>query len=224
MATEFAVIIPFRPGCPHREAAFRWVVTRWEALGVELVVGTDEWDRPWSKARAVQKAIDETTAGALVISDADVWCDHIDISPLADGRWVMPHTMVHRLDEPSTAAVLQGGEPGGTYTRNPYRGHPGGGITVVHRDLWEACPLDPRFLGWGYEDDSWAKALTHVAGAPVRGDEILWHLYHPLAERKTPDRTASKALARRYTLATRHGHMGPLLDEARTELREEARR
>ncbi len=116
------------------------------------------------KAIAVQDAIDRATGDVLVVADADVWCEGLqealDRSP---GHPVtIPHGKVLRLSERGSVAFRDG-------ERHPdiaeeHRGMPGGGIVILRRDVWERVPLDPRFVGWGGEDRSWATALEAVTG------------------------------------------------------------
>lgn len=219
-------MIPWQPGCPHRQAALDWVAARYDELGWPVHLG--RLDGPWCKAAAVQRAIDTTDADVLVVADADVWSD--DITRAVDQvtgryRWAVPHSDVIRLNQSATGAVLAGSqllEVCG-YDEKPYRGRPGGGLVVVTRELWETCPMDPRFIGWGQEDEAWGHALIGTAGQPPRGNGPLWHLWHPPQPRR--DRSIGSAesldLCRRYLIAARHpDQLSRLLAEARAALEE----
>jgi hypothetical protein len=143
-------------------------------------------DGPWSKARAVHAA--DSSADVMVLHDADVWCAGLPAAIDAvrlGAPWAVPHGNVRRLSESATAAVLAGGPVKGKLDQRIHGGHAGGGITVVRRDVWDTCPLDPRFEGWGQEDDSWAIALDTLHGQPWRATVDLWHLWHPPAPRLT---------------------------------------
>lgn len=214
------VVIPWRGGCPHREAALEWVTDRWLALGWPVTVA-EHAVGPWVKAKAVTPAVEASTADTIVVADADVWCDAVgDAVEQAGRRWAIPHKYVHRLDQPSTADVYAGGDPNlGHRQERPYRGHAGGGIVVLPRSLYLDVPLDPRFEGWGQEDDAWAQALTVVAGKPWRGQAPLWHLYHPTQPRRSRaiGSEASLALGRRYTAARTPDAVRRLLDEFRLQ-------
>src|SRR5690606_37809457 len=82
--------------------------------------------------------------------------------------WAVPHRLVYRLSEAATSGVLAGlaPSPGMRLVQAPYVGYAGGGITVLPRSTYDQVPLDPRFRGWGQEDESWAHALTVLAGDP----------------------------------------------------------
>jgi hypothetical protein len=172
-----AVVVPWRPGDPHRHAAWDWLRPRYRWPVVE------GWcDGEWCKAAAVADALDRTDAEVLVVADADVWTDGVGqaLEAVAEGwEWAVPHGDVHRLDRDATEAVVAGGPFGGGLDEKPYPGHPGGGVVVLPRSIYEQCPLDPRFIGWGGEDDSWGTALRTMFGRPWRGEAPLWHLWHP---------------------------------------------
>ena len=163
-----AVVVPWRPGCPHREAAWEWVHKQYESLGWPVYEGHAPVGK-WCKAAALQDAISQTSADVLVVADADVWTDNLPaaIAAIADAPWVVPHRVVYRLTEPASVRYMAG-EPDLTdLDQEPYIGRAGGGVTIVTRDVWEQVPMDPRFLGWGDEDDAWCYALTTLIGRPL---------------------------------------------------------
>ena len=198
-----AVLIPWRGGCPHRTAALAWVGLRYPW---PVVLGSAEG--PWCKAAAITDALARTEATVLVVADGDVWCDETKASVEAvqnGAPWAIPHRCTRRLTPEATEAVLTGGELGGELEEPVARAHPGGGIVVLHRDTWDACPMDARFVGWGHEDDSWGWALTSLFGPPHKGNGTLWHLWHPPQERTSRRRGSeeSHALQERYWRAQR---------------------
>lgn len=182
---------------------------------------------PWVKALAVADGLRKCPGGPddiLVLHDADVIVPGllaaIEAVVSGEARWAIPHGQVRRLDEPSTAVVLAGGELRGRLTEAAYYGHAGGGCTVLRRADYESVPLDPRFVGWGREDDAWALALRSLLGEPWRGTEPCWHLFHPPQPRENRKygSDANNALYRRYHEATGYGPaaMRALVDEALT--------
>ena len=200
-----SVVIPWRGGCPHREATRGWVLDRWRSAGHEPVVG-EAPPGPWCKALAVADALPRAVDDVLVIADADVWCDGIGEAVdavRAGAPWAIPHRDVRRLSHEATDAVLAGGELGGRLAQRPYAGFEGGGLVVLSREVYERAPLDARFAGWGQEDQAWALALRTLAGQPWRGDAPLWHLWHPPQARETRrwGSPASRALYDRYRAA-----------------------
>lgn len=215
-----SVIIPWSTtvSCHHRGAALAWTVSRWASTGCEVVVG--EHAGPWCKAAAVADGLERAGGDVLVIADADCWSDGIDqaLAAVDAGRpWAIPHGRVYRLTHAATQHVLDGHtpRPGLDLTQAPYQGWPGGGIVVVGRDVYEQVPLDRRFVGWSGEDESWAHALTFLAGPAWRGRAPLWHLWHPPQERMSRrwGSEAAKALAGRYKRARTPESVRALLAE-----------
>lgn len=215
-----AVVVPWRASDPHREAAWQWVRQQYATHHPTWKVVTGSCpDGPWVKALAVEDALNHTDADTLLIADADVWVDQLDqaVTDLDRAEWVVPHGHVHRLDEPSTAAVLAGGPLEGSFTQQPYRGHPGGGVVIIRRATYERIPFDPRFQGWGQEDDSLALALTRLVGRHHRRNRPLWHLWHPPQPRvnRIVGCEANAELFHRYVTARTPEAMTALIEEAR---------
>lgn len=199
------LIVPWRGGCAHRARAWCWLEARWP-WPATLALGGD----PWVKALAVTPAIAAATSDLVIVADADVWIDpdalSVAIDEVAAGApWAIPHRLVHRLDAAGTRRVIDDGLPlsAATLAEAPYPGIEGGGIVIAHRELLEAIPLDPRFIGWGQEDQSWAMALRTLAGAPWRGTADLFHLWHPPQPRESRTRGNRDGwnLRRRYARA-----------------------
>jgi hypothetical protein len=216
-----SVLIPFASDDPWRRRARAHVTDWYEAQGFDVVEGTCPGS--WRKAVAVGDAARRASGEILVVADADCLCDGVAPAVAAveaDAPWAIPHTLVHRLDEPATEAVYAGVSPAATTGRaqRPYRGFAGGGIVVLPRDTWDRIPIDPRFEGWGQEDEAWAMALTCLAGRPARLAGDLHHLWHPPPERLSRHlgSATSRKLLGRYIQADRHqAAMRSLLDETR---------
>jgi hypothetical protein len=218
-----SVLVPWRPS-PDRRRVWAFLQSRWAQRypDWQVVVG-ETTDGPWCKATAVSDALSRADGDVLVVADADVWTDgageavrHVQ----SGAAWAVPHWRVCRLDKPSTEAVLAGAPLGigHGYDRKPYMGRRGGGMVVLSRTLYDAVPLDARYLGWGREDDSWALALRALAGKEWRGLEDLWHLHHRPQKQPGNGRGSadSEALYRRYVAAkTDPDAMRSLLDETR---------
>lgn len=176
----------------------------------------------WCKALAVADALAQTHAEVVVVADADVWCDGLAEAVenvQAGAPWAVPHRGVHRLTEGATSQVLTGAPWEGMATcERPYLGVLGGGIVAIRRDVLEDCPLDPRFHGWGSEDESWGMALTALHGPASRGKRPLVHLWHPPQPRveRSFGCEASRALRKRYARAIRKPEaLRQLIEEAR---------
>ena len=204
-----AVLVPWRAGCPHREAAWRYVSARLAALGHPIHVGELDPDAPWCKADAVRRALDQTDATTVVLHDADVDVDHAAITECIDAvearraTWAIPHRYVHRLEPDETEALYGGAEPFLKQSRR-YTGQPCGGVLVVERATYDAIPLDPRFVGWGGEDLGLEQAYLTLRGQPLRLAADLIHLWHPGGGRQRQRVPAeAAALYQRYLQAAR---------------------
>ena len=212
------VVIPWAGGCSHREEALGWLNARLGSFYRTLA----QYNRdPWSKAKAITPAVEVSSADIIVMHDADAWCHGLEwaIEQVKDGAvWASPHDRVNRLTPASTRAVLDGADPEGLELIETHRAVWGGGIVVLPRETYLSCPLDPRFVGWGQEDISWANALWFLAGEGVRASADLIHLWHPPQNRLTRDRGSAEnvALAARYRQARfKPGAMRELVNEFR---------
>lgn len=151
--------------------------------------------------------IERSDAEIIVVHDADVWTDGVDgaVTACQNGaKWAIPHRGVFRLTEEGTHNFLAGQPWKDQPLEQPaYLGIEGGGIVVARRETLLDIPLDPRFVGWGQEDQSWGLALRALLGAPHRVKRPLVHLYHPPQQRLTRSRGSKEnwGLRRRYYLA-----------------------
>lgn len=178
------VLIPWRPGCPHRDRNLHHILNLYQHNGWHTCL-TTHLTGPWSKGSAVAAA--GPLDGLVVIADADVWCHELADAVAAVGAgapWAIPHHNVLRWDEPSTADLISG-RPPTHLEQKAYRGIAGGGLVVLPADTLRAVPLDPRFEGWGGEDGAWGTALATLTGKPWRGTADLHHLWHPPQPRRT---------------------------------------
>lgn len=208
-----SVLVPYRPDGGCRDRAWEWVRRWWARQHPrwQIVEGACP-DGPWVKALAVADALARADHDLLIVADADVVCGGVRaaVNAVWDGApWAVPHGRVHRLSEEATAQVLAGADPVaalGGLARKPYTGVEGGGLVVLTRDAYRTSPLDPRFAGWGSEDESWALAMGCLLGKRWRGTEPLWHLWHePMPRLNSHVGSAeSRALHVRYQMASRN--------------------
>lgn len=217
------VIIPHAGDCEHRRAALEWVIGQWGLLmpAWGVVVGHGDPDR-WCKADAVADALERSTADVIVVHDADSWSDGTVLA-VAEGltrrSWAMPHGPVFRLTEAGTRRVLSGDvDVARAASDAPYTGFAGGGIVALRRDVYDRVPLDRRFVGWGYEDESWARALGCLVGPRWSAHRPLRHLWHPPQARRSRGAGSAESweLRERYRRVMRDRvSMSALLAEAR---------
>jgi hypothetical protein len=209
------VIVPIGEFDEHRKRAWGWVSARWDEVhpNYNVILG-ETHASPWCKARAIRKALKGSTADILVIADADVWVENVEryVEMIDEGyvNWACPHRRVFRFNERGTDMIVEDGLAPvdvalhrGVLAQTPYTRMLGGGLVVLRRDLYDACPIDPRFEGWGGEDGAWGFALVTVGGKRKQGEELLWHLWHEPAERldRKIGTMENHALCERYRLA-----------------------
>lgn len=201
------VILPFRGGCEHRSAALAWALGRYPW---PVTIAHAPSDGPWVKAAAVNPAVEQSTADILIVADADIWTDGLPaaVQAISDGAgWAVPHGSVRRLSETATREVLAGAQLTDQLelAEPAYRGIHTGGALVALRSTLQEIPLDPRFHGWGGEDQAWGYALHTLLGDAWEGNPPLWHLWHPPQQRlnRRVGSITSDKLRRRYLKARR---------------------
>jgi len=229
------VIIPFRPDSLERADALTYVSRRWADSPIPVVVALDAVESPWCKAKTIAKAIKGIDSDLVIIADADCWVSQERIQSTVLGLnqwhdWGMPHRRVVRLDANYTRRLIDSDELPELDRANveewPYTAlRAAGGIVVLKREAWDRVPMDPRFLGWGFEDIAWWYALKTLVGVPWRGKADLFHLWHPRDvpmdrnERAEQADPAALALLNRYKAALhRPVQMQEIVNEAKLAL------
>lgn len=208
-------------GCPHRLQAFHWTLERWADAGYPVAVHGADDGESWVRAHDVTPMVEKSTADVVIVADADCWTDGIDdaVAAVTDGApWAVPHLMLCRLAPTATERVLAGEAPEDQdeFAERPYKGFETGTMFVIRRDVYLDCPLDPRFVGWGQEDQALSLALRALHGAPWRGTAPLFHLWHPPQPRRSRGigNDQNLALYRRYKAArTDPARMRLIVDE-----------
>ena len=190
--SDFTVVVPFGAGDTHRLRNLD-VVRDWlDHHHPEWPLIVSSWDGSfaWSKGRVVELGVQNVTTEGLIVHDADVLVAPsalraAALSVVSGCAWAMPHAWVYRLSRRGMMRRMTCRdvtiEPVGSIDldRPAHHAPHGGGITVLTRAAWDVAPMDPRFVGWGGEDISWARALDTLVGEGCRGDAPMWHLWHP---------------------------------------------
>jgi hypothetical protein len=215
VSNPFTVTFPWLPGDPDRDAAAAVVIGRWREHhpDTDILTSADlvPPGTPWCKADHVRQLVQAADTDTVVISDVDVWVDPTAVlgavHAVSSGSyaWAVPHADVHRLTADGTKRYLAGEELRfADYDQPPYRGWLAGGIYAINRQVALDIPMDPRFIGWGQEDESFAMALKTLVGTPWRGSTPLYHFWHsPMPRRdRAVGSEASEALCERYREAS----------------------
>jgi hypothetical protein len=208
---------PFTAGARFRRDAAAWTRELWRADGLPVVQAEpDPGATQWCKARAVGNGVRRMDGATevFVIADADVFLLRSGTPALINaidyvgrsGGWACPTSHVTRLNWMAsekinmTWSMPSRDELRGAAVEERHRQHTGGGLVVISAEAYAACPLDPRFAGWGHEDDSWSYALHTLIGPPLRGSAELYHLWHPPQARQSRSRGSDEswALFQRY--------------------------
>ena len=219
-----AVIVPWRPGCPHRERALNWTLARYSDTlpDVPVVLGGCDPQVPFNRSAAILDGVGQTDADVLIVTDGDCWSSGLFEAlgvVVAGAGWAVPHRMLCRLTADATERVLAGEAPEDQddFAERPYRGHEAGTLLVIRRDVLLDVPPDVRFRAWGQEDDAWALALRALVGKPWRGDRPIFHLWHPPQPRKNRavGSDDNLRLYRRYRQARHPDRMRALVEEAK---------
>lgn len=211
-ALALSIVVPWTGGCTHRERAWEHVRALYADAFPEVEIVEGEAPAgPYNRSAAIIDGARRSSGDVLVVADADVWCEPAALTKAVAAAvavgWAVPHMLLHRLSEDSTARVYAGADWRGlplsrdnAQDRRPYRGNETGTLLAITRDAIEDVPPDRRFVGWGQEDQAWAIALRGLIGPPWRGTADLVHLWHPAQPRR--DRVignaGNRALLRRY--------------------------
>lgn len=223
-------VIPWddRTTDPARHAALSYVLGWWSSIGVKVIVATGramcaDGEVRWSKGASVIEGARQAETTYVAMADADVI--YRDEAPIrhalaalrVGAHWVVPHQHVARLSKLGSEAVTRDAlQPHHADRGYTHRGMAGGGVVILRRTDLLRVPPDPRFIGWGNEDEAWAMALVTLLGRCTRGSADLYHLWHPRAPRISPwvGNEAGAALVARYRAAkNRPGLMRALLAE-----------
>lgn len=221
-------IIPFRSDDPIREELFEITLGRIMTYfpDWEIFIGDNEGEFSRSKAR--NSGASFAQGDTLVFCDADtIWNPDYLLAAeiLADNGWALPYTMYYNLTEDATEAILRCDtfdllmEPEPEEYEHALDYVISGTVVVPRKAFEEVGGYDERFIGWGYEDDAFATALTSLYGPPERVDGgFVCHLWHPVEGVDGFDHPYigfNRALHKTYKQAASYGpeQMRVLLDQ-----------
>lgn len=183
------VLIPWRTDRGERERLFDWVLPRWLAAGVRVVVGGDDsaaGRAPFNVSRAFNDAFEGSTAPAVMMYGADHIPDPAKVAFCGEALehldWIAGYATTGQLGKEATEAVLLGADP----TQFPFVDVFGfcTGILAMRREVFEQIGgMDERFEGWGCEDTAIRAALVTCFPNTLAPMGIARALFHEKAPR-----------------------------------------
>ncbi|MEH0417813.1 glycosyltransferase family 2 protein [Streptomyces sp. B21-083] len=206
-----AVVIPWRPGTPERNAHHEVVRAHLRALLPDAIhLDVDSGHTPFSRAGSRNEGVRQAqAAGAdvVVICDADTLVEaeplHAAITAAADGVMHLPYTWYRGLTQRGTIDHLAGA-PADQCPAELEHQWATGGIIVIQPDAWwRAGGMDERFSGWGHEDAAYRIAADALLGPTVAHPGTITHLWHPSeVGHGSPQHIANGQHCQRYVDAT----------------------
>lgn len=206
-----AVVIPWRPGTPQRNAHHAYVTAHMRTLLPDAVhIDVDSQHTPFSRAGSRNEGVriaTDTKADIVVICDADTLVEpeplHAAIAAAGDGRLHLPYTWYRGLSQPGTEAYLAG-VPADHCTTDWAHEWATGGVLVIQPDAWWAAGgMDESFTGWGFEDTAFRTAADALLGLTIKHPGTITHLWHPLESGLgSPEHIAGGQRMQRYIDAT----------------------
>ncbi|MFE9735465.1 galactosyltransferase-related protein [Streptomyces sp. NPDC005863] len=206
-----AVVIPWRPGTPERNAHHQYVQAHLRQLLPDAIhLDADSGHRQFSRAGSRNEGIRQAeAAGAdiVVLCDADTLPEGepllAAIADTEDGVLHLPYSWYRGLSRDGTQAHLAGA-PAADCPTDLAHEWATGGILVIRPDAWwRAGGMDERFEGWGFEDAAFRIASDALLGPTVRHAGAITHLWHPQESGLgSPQHVANGQLCQRYVDAT----------------------
>lgn len=183
-----AVVIPWRPGTPERNAHHGHVRAHLrnllpDALHIDVDSGHTPFSRAGSRNEGVRQA-EQCGADVVVLSDADTLAEpqplHAAIDAAHDGRLHLPYTWYRGLSQIGTQRYLAGAPADTCPTDWAHQWATGGVLVITPQSWWAAGGMDEAFVGWGFEDTAFRTAADALLGPTVRHEGAITHLWHPL--------------------------------------------
>lgn len=210
---KLSIIIPYKSDGGQRDRLFRWVSSRWQILfpDAEIVLGRNK-DDPFSRGAARNDGFLRCAGDTIVLADADTAINpgQIDaaVGMVWDGvPWVLPYQTYFNLTEEYTETVL--GFKSTVELVEPdvweHKLESWAGVLVMSREaFFDVHGYDERFTGWGFEDNSFQKALDTLCGPFSRVEGNVQHLWHEAPHESTwgqPNFRENQMLHQRYSRA-----------------------
>lgn len=206
-----AVVIPWRPGTPERNAHHEYVRAHLANLLPDAVhLDVDSGHTPFSRAGSRNEGVRQAEAAGvdvIVLCDADTLPEpgplHAAIGAATDGLLHLPYTWYRGLSASGTAEFLEGAPAVECPTDLAHEWSTGGVLVIQPRAWWQVGGMDERYVAWGFEDAAFKIAVDALLGPTVRHDGTITHLWHPPESNLgSPQHVANGQLCQRYVDAT----------------------
>jgi hypothetical protein len=206
-----AVVIPWRPGTPERNAHHEHVRAHLhEMLPDAIHLDVDSGHTPFSRAGSRNEGVRFTQivgADVVVICDADTLPEaeplHAAIETATDGRLHLPYTWYRGLSRDGTAQYLAGTPAADCPVDLAHEWATGGVLVIQPASWWAAGGMDERFVAYGFEDAAYRIAADALLGPTVAHQGTITHLWHPSeVGHGSPHHIANGQLCQRYVDAT----------------------
>lgn len=206
-----AVVIPWRPGTPERNANHSVVRAHVTALLPDAVhLDVDSGRTPFSRAGSRNEGVrvaQHAGADVVVICDADTLVEpeplHAAIAAAADGMLHLPYTWYRGLTQAGTADHIAGRPAAECPAELEHQWATGGVLVMTPAAWWQAGGMDERFQGYGFEDAAFRIAADALLGPTAKHDGTITHLWHPSeVGHGSPQHIANGQLCQRYVDAT----------------------
>lgn len=212
--TDVDVLVPLRLNRTKeplsRREAWRYVRAFWsEQLHEYRVITGDDGGQPFSRGSTLNQLAARSTAPVLVIADADVVAEPYQVHAAVEQCQQAATGMVLAFDDyvplspEATTLVYAGdlehlaGQPVAPWTCISAL------FAITRKHFHAAGGFDPRFRGWGREDDAFKHAVETLVGHTWRISGRCYHLNHPRELVKPRD---NEAMLRQYVKAAGHRH------------------
>lgn len=212
LTDKISIIIPYKPDHGRRDFLWPFIQMRYREYmpDIEICMGSDDQNKLFCKARAINEAVQKATGEILILVDAEVIFEPSLIEQIRSiihfHPWIIPFANAFRLNKEATDRFIEEclsldfciGKSDIEYSKFV----PGGYMNVLTRESFDKVRgMDERFKGYGFEDMAFALSLDTICGPHYRMDGTIFHLWHPWAEFIHPNYQISVDLFRRYETA-----------------------